>query len=59
LSILTDHSEDEDLRLLGLVMLAEVEIEEQQRAYELRLLAMAGCTQAEARAAMRGEHAAN
>lgn len=48
----TDQSEDRDLQLVALVILAELAIEEQQRAWELRLLAMAGCGPREARAFM-------
>lgn len=51
----TDQSEDQDLRLLALVILAEIAIEEQQRAWELRLLAIAGATAEEARAFMAME----
>ncbi len=55
-SLMPDHadqSEDRDLQLLLMVILAEIAIEEQERAQELRLLAMAGSTIEEARAAMR------
>lgn len=54
----TDQSENEDLRLLALVMLAEIELE--QRAEEVRLCAMAGCSADETRAFLRmGEGAEN
>jgi len=48
-------NEDQRIRLAALAMAAELEIEEQDRAYELRMMALAGCTQAEARYMMRAD----
>jgi len=60
--MLTDQSEDYELRLICLACLAicaGLELEEQERAQGLRLCAMAGCSQAEAGAYMRAEGRAN
>lgn len=47
--------EDEQIHLAALAISAELAIEEQDRAYELRLMALAGCTMAEARYMMRAD----
>lgn len=52
---MADQSEDEDLRMMGLVILAEVELACQEDSEYLRLLAIAGCDQRETRAAMKEE----
>jgi hypothetical protein len=51
----SDQSEDTDLIITAMLVAIAVglEIEEQERAADLRLYAMAGCTPREARAAMR------
>lgn len=56
---LTDESEDRDLQLTALAILHEVELERQYEAQWLCLLAHGGCTEAEARAAMRADRRAN
>lgn len=47
--------EQQQIHLAALAMAAGLAIEEQERAYELRLMALAGCTITEARYMMRAD----